>query len=166
MQLNIRPITKEDYPLTMAWRSNSIVYQGLYQQSQGNKGVTWDEHVKWNNGRNQDWRTFIVIYEERPIGVLTIGQLDNWSPEIALYIGETSLWGKGIGKEILKLGIEWIREYAEKHQHVKAIWTTILDSNERSIRLFTALGFKRIADARPQESRYSYWLGEMSNGIN
>ena len=110
----------------------------------------------------KDWKNFIIIYEkkvqvedfgfeveERRIGGLTIGQLDHWSPEIGYYIGEKSLWGKGIGKEVVKAAMEWIKEYGRDYTH-----TTVKDDNERSIRLLTSLGFERLGPARPGESWY------------
>ena len=93
MNIRLRLIQKEDYPLTLAWRSNPEIFRGFYQQSQSQKAVVWDEHVQWYESRNVDWRNFIVVFEDRPAGVVTIGQLDNWEPEIGVYIGELGLWG-------------------------------------------------------------------------
>lgn len=158
MDIKLRLWRTEDLPLTLAWRSNPLVHKGFFQQSQSRDAVTWEEHVAWNESRNSDWRSFIVLYESRPIGVVTIGQLDNWEPEIGVYIGELALWGKGVGKESVKLGIEWIRDYTKTHKYVMAIRATIFDNNERSIKLFTSLGFVRVADARLRESLYRKWL--------
>ena len=134
----------------MAWRSNPLVYQGFYTQ---NAPLDWDGHVKWFRSRNQDWRTFIIHYDDeryhfwRPIGVVTIGQLDHWSPEIGFYIGEVSLWGKGIGREAVQLALEWLKDYGKKYCH-----TTILNTNGRSGQLLQSLGFKdKMVDARDGE---------------
>ncbi len=89
----------------------------------------------------------------RDIGVVNIGQLDHWSPEIGVYLGEVTLWGKGYGKLSIELALEWLSNHGYKHCH-----TTILDSNERSIRLFESLGFKRLGDARQNESWYNRTL--------
>jgi len=157
LNINLRPLRKDDLPLTLAWRNNKEVYDGFYQQSQ-DRAIVWDDHVRWNKGRNSDWRTFIVMYEDRPVGLITIGQLDNWEPEIGVCIGELTLWGKGVGKEAVFCGTEWLREYAVEHEHIVATRATILDSNSRSIKLFISLGFERIASARRNESLYRKWL--------
>jgi len=158
VDIKLRLWQNEDLPLILAWRSNPLVYKRFYQQFQSGDAMAWEEHVAWNESRNSDWRNFIILYEGRPAGVVNIGQLDNWEPEIGVYIGELALWGKGIGKESVRLGVEWIRDYAKTHKHVVAVIATILDNNERSIKLFISLGFKRIADARPKESLYRKWL--------
>lgn len=146
----LRLANESDLPLMMAWRSNPLVYEGFYQQD---KSLVWQEHLLWWHTRNRDWRTFIIMLQEgdglRPIGVVTIGQLDHWSPEIGFYVGEVSLWTRGIGREAVRLGLEYIKAYGCEYAH-----TTILDSNERSIRLMRSLGFEVFGTARPGESWY------------
>ena len=108
----LREATKADLPLIMAWRSNPLCYSGFYQQTEPLK---WDEHINWWQSRNQDWREFIIIYETRDVGIVTIGQLDHWSPEIGYFVGEVSLWGKGIGKQAVSLALDWLREYGKEY---------------------------------------------------
>ena len=86
------------------------------------------------------------MYEDRPIGVVTMGQLDHWCPEIGCYIGEVSLWGQGLGKEAVRLGLGYLRSKGYKSCH-----TTILKTNTRSLCMLRALGFQIIGDARKGE---------------
>ena len=144
--MRLTKATEDDLTLMMAWRSNPLLYEGFIQQT---KPLTWEEHTKWFQSRNQDWRTFTIEYEGRKIGVVTIGQLDYWEPETGVYIGETSLWGKGIAKQALNLAFEYIKNYGQKYTR-----TTVLDNNNRSVKLYLSLGFKRIGEARPGESLY------------
>lgn len=135
----------------MAWRSNPLVYSGFYCQK---SPLVWEEHVKWFRSRNSDWRTFLVLYEGRPVGVVNLGQLDHWNPEIGYYNGEVSLWGKGIGTEAVRLGLEWLKTYSLSHSHVVSVHTTILDKNIRSVKIAKKLGFMKGMKAREDES---YW---------
>jgi len=142
--LSLREITHDDLELTMTWRSDPDTYQGFYTQQ---KPLTWEEHYNWNKNRNKDWRTFVIILNDRRIGVVTIGQLDHWCPEIGFYIGEKSLWGQGYGKKAVQLGLDWIKNYGRDYVH-----TTVLKSNTRSLRLLKSLGFKILGDARENEA--------------
>jgi len=151
---------KEDYSLTLAWRSNNEIYEGFYQQSLAHKGLVWEDHVKWNESRNADWRRFIVIYDNRPVGVVTMSDLDHWCPEVGLYIGEVSLWGKGIGTKMLQKALEWIKEYSLSHAYIVGCRTTILNANIAAVKVFIKCGFKRTADARKGESWYQCMFGE------
>ena len=146
----LRLANESDFALIMAWRSNPLIYQGFYSQKEPLK---WDEHISWLKFRNRDWREFIIDSQEddiiRPVGVITIGQLDHWSPEIGILIGNPTDWGKGFGKLSLALTFQWLREYNKGYVH-----TTILDSNERSISLFKGCGFEYLGKAREGESWY------------
>ena len=95
----------------MSWRSNPLIFSGFFSQA---KPLEWEEHLSWFNERNKDWRTFVIVLcgdnNFRDIGVVTLGQLDHWSPEIGFYIGEVSLWGKKYGKEAVKQSLAWLKE--------------------------------------------------------
>lgn len=146
MNIYLRPSEERDWPLTLAWRSHPLVYAGSYSQT---KPLTWEEHTNWIKSRNKDWRHLIIIYDDRPVGILNITQLDHWEPEIGIYIGEVSLWGKGIGKEAVRLGLEYIKSLGKESCH-----TTILKSNKRALGLAKSLGFKKVCGAR----RGEIWL--------
>lgn len=139
----LREATDADLELIMAWRSNPLVYAGFYQQTEPLK---WEEHLAWYKSRNQDWRTFIVLYGDRKVGVVTIGQLDHWSPEIGWYIGEVSLWGQGVGTEAVRQGLKYIKTYGREYTH-----TTILKNNKASLKLAQRLGFEIMGNARKGE---------------
>jgi len=150
MKVLIRDAHRGDLPLMMSWRSNPLLYLGFYSQQ---NPLTWEEHTDWFSHRNKDWRTFIVLVQVdtslREVGVVTIGQLDSWSPEIGYYIGELSLWGKGVGKKAVELAMDWLRARDYKYVH-----TTVLKDNTRSIGLLKACGFKYACEARKGEERW------------
>lgn len=146
----LRRANDGDLPIIMAWRNQEKVYEGFYTQT---NPLTWEEHTSWWESRNRDWRTFIIELVEqdtsRPIGIVNIGQLDHWSPEIGYTIGEIGLWGKGYGKEAVRLGLEWVKTYGKEYAH-----TTIKNDNKRSIRLIKSLGFRKLGKAREGETWY------------
>ena len=154
----LRLATESDLPLMMAWRSNPAIYEkGCYTQK---KPLEWAEHWVWWQSRGRWWKFFIVmytegIYPERPVGVVNFGQLDNWNPELNYYLGEVSLWGKGIGRVALQEGLIWLG----KHGYC-AVHTTVVDGNERSINVLKSLGFRATMPARKGETRWDLTLSE------
>ncbi len=143
----LRKTTEADKALIMAWRSNTLVYAGFYSQK---SPLKWEENKNWWASRNKDWREFIIVLVEgtemRDVGVVTIGQLDHWSPEIGYFVGEVSLWGKGVGKEAVKLVLGWLKGQGKEYCH-----TTVLKDNKRSLNLLKRLGFKVLGNAREGE---------------
>ena len=155
MTVLLREVTDNDMELILAWRSSPLVYQSLYSQ----RGpLTWEEHYKWWKSR-YNWKRWIIQVNDnettRDVGCVNFGQLDSWKPQVGIFIGEVTLWGKGIAKEALTLALEWLRE-----QSYIRIWTTILKDNFRSIKLFEGLGFKKIGEGRPGEWEYELRLKE------
>lgn len=148
--LFLRRAVEEDLHLIFKWRNQKQVYEGFYTQTQP---LSWQEHVEWWHSRNKDWREFIICLKEktdiREIGVVTVGQLDHWSPEIGYFIGEISLWGKGYGTKAIRQVLSWLKNIGKEYVH-----TTALDKNERSLKLLKKLGFYCLGPARQGESWY------------
>ena len=142
--MRLRELRREDWELILAWRNDKEINQGFYSQANGHL-IEWEEHVNWIGSR-ANWKYFIVEYKDRRIGAVTLGQLDHWSPEIGYFIGEKTLWGKGIGKQAVKMAMDWLREQGYKYCH-----TTVLKHNERSLGLLKSLGFWIQGNARENE---------------
>ncbi len=146
----LRKATDADLPLIMAWRSNPLNYQGYYSQTQP---LFWGEHLNWWKSRPSSWKEFIVVLSEgttmRDIGIVQIGQLEHWSPEIGYTIGNPTDQGKGYGTEAVRQVIDWLKEQGYQYCH-----TTIKDDNKASIKLIRNLGFKRGDIAREGEHWY------------
>ena len=154
----LRLADDSDLPLIMAWRNLPAVKEGLYTQGNAEPhDLTWEEHLSWWKSRPSSWREFMVMFSRdatedfmtRPVGVVTIGQCEYWEAETGILIGETSLWGRGVGRRALTIALDYLIT-----KDFKFTRATILDSNKRSIRLYESLGFRRIASARPGESLY------------
>ena len=154
--ITLRPATEADLPLMFKWRNQPEVYQGFYQQT---RPLTWGEHRNWWYSRPSSWMTLIVtLIEERPdhdIGVINIGQMEHWSPELGWYMGDLNEWRKGYMKEALIQAMKFLKERGYEHCH-----TTIKWENERSLNLAWRLGFISQCGAREGE----IWLtNELKN---
>ena len=141
MNILLRELTQEDWELMLAWRNDEQISMGFYNNL---KLVTWEELVEQiltGNKKLNGTKNFVVILErnevKRRVGIVTIEQLEHWGPELGYYIGEKPLWGKGIGKEAVKIATEYIKKCGRDYARV-----TILHNNTRSIRLVKSLGFK------------------------
>jgi len=150
VKVSLRQATDADLPLILAWRNNPLVYSGFYTQGKSDHQILWEEHVSWWRSRF-NWKVFLIqVTDEglgiRPVGVVGFAQLDHWSPEIGYYIGEVSLWRKGVAKEGIRQGLEWL-----KSQGFPACQTTVLEHNEASLHILQSFGFKVVSEAREGE---------------
>lgn len=147
--ITLRKATEDDLPFMFEGRNRPEVYAGFYQQKEP---LNWGEHRNWWRSRNQDWRTFIIEYDALPVGVLTMGQLDHWCPEIGYYVFP-EWWGQGIGRKAVRTAMDHLKSMGYEYCH-----TTVKKDNERSIMLLEALGFTLLGDARPGEVWYQKLL--------
>ena len=99
----------------------------------------WESHVRWWESR-RDRKDWIIVVEDtlggRPVGSIYATDLDQEAPEIGLYIGEVSAWGKGIASQALHLAVRQL--YKMKYRRIRAY---IKEGHTSSQRLFTRLGF-------------------------
>lgn len=148
--ITLRETTRDDWELILQWRNNPEVYNGFYSQ----RGkIRLADHITWWEGRNKDWKSLIIEMDGDPIGEVRATQLDNWNPEVNIFIGQPELWGQDLGTKALRKLLLKLADWGYEYSH-----TTISDDNERAIKLFASLGFKRVCTAREEESRYEVKL--------
>jgi len=149
MNVSLQELRDTDLPLLLAWAHIKEIWTYL-PTSRAGENLTWESHFGWWRSREDrmDWmiRVNLDAYGPRPVGVV-IANLR--SSEIGLYLGEVTLWGKGIGKEALRLGT--LRMFHMEHKVIVAV---IHPDNLRSIKLFTGLGFRKVGKARGGQDEY------------
>ena len=153
MDVKLREIKREDFPLLLAWAHIKEVWTYL-PTSRKSENLTWEGHFSWWESRisRVDWMILVNFgYGARPVGVVHVKDLETDHPEVGLYIGEVTLWGKGISRRALELVIERVNR--------PRLWAVIHPENKRSIRLFTDLGFKKEGRARNGQDLYKYSSG-------
>lgn len=149
--ISLREANDDDLELMMAWRSNPRIYSGFYLQSDP---LTWQKHYAWWKSR-RNRRDWIIVLQEgeraRDVGSVNASSLDSDNPEVGIYIGEITAWGKGIARRAVSLALRWLQTAGYKKARA-----SILTDNAASIRLFEALGFKQIGEGREGE-----WIYEL-----
>ncbi len=140
--LRIRTATDNDMMDVFEIRNIPEVYEGFYTQKEP---LTKQEHMTWWYSRNADWLKIIIEIDGKTAGIMHIGQMDHWSPEIGIAL-KPEYWGKGYGKEAIKEALSILKVRSYKYCH-----TTILKSNNQSLKAFKGCGFEALGDAREGE---------------
>lgn len=156
--VSLREATFADLELVMAWRSHPDVYRYFFlQREQG--ALKWEGHLRfWETRSNRkDW--IILLREDgisRAVGMVYAFNLDEETPRLGIYVGEVTLWGKGVGRDAIRLASLWLQE-----QGYAKCWAGIIDGNGASMRIFEANGFRRTGPARDGEWTYVKDLREV-----
>ena len=139
--LKLRLVTPEDKEMLLAWANDPVVrYQAINQHE-----ITIDEHSKWIYQHLNDPNTRMWILEYNGIPAGQIRWDLNGKEAILDYSISDAFRGKGLGKVILKRGIDEVRK----------IWAGISliaevkEKNISSIKMVTAAGFKESKSIKP-----------------
>lgn len=126
-KITVQPLKEEDLELIMAWRSHPKIYRQFREQD---GPLEWEEHKEWFDSRPTDRFDYIIRYEERKVGVVSLAS----NGDVSIYIGEIALWGEGVATQALR----WLcRKFGEERQ----LHAQIRKENNRSQELFTNCGF-------------------------
>jgi RimJ/RimL family protein N-acetyltransferase len=146
----IRPIVEDDLELMLAWRNNPKIYK--YLNSKNNK-LSWEHHYNWyKNLKNAEY--YMIIFDNRRIGIVNVINLDKEYPELGVIIGETSLWGKGKGSEAVKLLIDDLHR-----RGYRKLCATTNKKNKGSNKIWNKFG-KRVKNVKNDTE----WLYEIKEG--
>ena len=137
--ISLKPLTKDDLELVLAWRSIPKVYR--YQSTQ-TAPFDWDDHLLWFLSR-ENREDNLIIHEGRKVGIVNAINLHTDLPELGIYIGELTLHHKGIATKALKKYISQLR-----NRGYKQFCITVNKQNTNSIKLWEKLGFRLIGPVK------------------
>ena len=103
-------------------------------------GILPDEssRLKWFDSLSskKDYLIWGVASEGQPIGACGLKHISDSKAEYWGYIGEKSLWGKGLGTSML-----YNIEQKAKELKIEKLYLTVLEGNIRAIRMYRKNGF-------------------------
>lgn len=138
--LYLRLMEEKDIKFKVKWINDPVVRQTLnFDYPISEIGTRhWLSKVTLDESR----KDFIVCLKEehKPIGYAGLLNIDrkNSKAESYIGIGEAEYWGKGFGKEIKKL----LLDYSFKELGLNKIYDFVWVMNEKMINLNSSLGYK------------------------
>jgi RimJ/RimL family protein N-acetyltransferase len=140
-KISLRCLETEDLPLIMQWRNQQHVRRYFFQKALLSKA----DQLKWYERYLGDSEREIFIAESHehgtPIGMIGLYQIDllNRKAEIgSTIVGDRSMWGKGIAKEMLEL----LLEYSFVDLGMNRLYSYAIAENIGSIRAKQKCGFQ------------------------
>lgn len=140
-EVYLRPITHEDTDLMVKWRNQENVIKYFFYH----KEFTKENHEKWLREKVEKGLVaqFIVCMKEndRPVGSTFIKDIDydHKKAEYGFFLGEEDVRGCGIGKDILRLTVD----YAFNELKLHRVYARAFETNKPSVGCFLHCGFKQ-----------------------
>ena len=135
----LRPITREDTPLIVAWRNTPSVYRHfIFRQP-----FTPELHENWLRTKVDTGKViqYIIVEKDgsRPVGSVYYRDVDpeNESAEYGIFIGEKDALGRGLGTETARLFTRFGLDVLKLHR----ISLRVLDGNDIARRSYEKAGF-------------------------
>lgn len=143
----IRETEFKDYEYFAGWEVNPAVTKFLsFDENRTYEDVVTEALY---NKKDETKMDFTVIKREtgEPVGRIYISRIDRHSDSLDItkfYIGDPSLWGKGVGREIMTE----VLAYCFTFLHMERVTLDYYTGNKRASSLYESLGFKSEGVAR------------------
>lgn len=139
-KIKLRSLELEDSEIVRAWRFDFDNYNYFYEFIP-NSAIANEEWIK-TAIKNKNEINFVIesITDKTPIGIISLIDIDyrNQKCEMGrVLIGNKSYRGKGLGKEIINL----LLNYAFSHLNMQKIYCEVFEENTAAKNLYLKSGF-------------------------
>ena len=146
--LRLRAIEREDIPRFLRWLNDPEVRRFLlmHEPLSRAKEERWFEEQLFPHGRDHlshrgSFRRRMAPHREYRLHRI---DLKNRTAALGIFIGEKDFWGKGYGREAIRVMLR----YAFFELGLNRVELETFEFNERAMRCYKALGFKKVGVRR------------------
>lgn len=138
-EVYLRPITSDDTDLIVKWRNQENVMKYFFYRG----AFTKEGHEQWLEEKVKSGKVvqFIVCMKEndKPVGSTFLRDIDtvHKKAEFGFFLGEEDVRGRGIGKDIVNVTVEYAFKIMELHR----VYARAFESNKPSVESFLKNGF-------------------------
>ncbi len=140
-RIYLRPFEASDIPLVRRWANDPETRAQTSEVFPSSLKSTEEYFERLRTDPYRVWFTVALKESGRPIGQVGILRIYHpWrTADLTMIIGETELQGKGYGREAMELALD----YAFGALGLHRIAIAVVGFNERAIRFYEKLGFRR-----------------------
>jgi RimJ/RimL family protein N-acetyltransferase len=152
--VRLRPPTPDDAAAMIKWFEDPEVTRFMLLRFP----PSIDMEREWLDrmAKSQDDIFWVVEHEGRPVGATAIHEIDwkNGSGTTGTTIGDRSLWGKGLGGEVMQLRCR----FAFTQLPLRKLKSAYFDGNEASARAQAAAGYREVGRYRADQFVDGGWV--------
>ena len=145
MNVIIRPLQETDAYTSVKWRNDKEVFK--YTGNTYANTITIDSELDWINRviKNKNEYRCAIEADGVYVGNIYLTDIDDYSAQYHIFIGEKDFWGKGIAKQSSLL----LLQYAFSDLKLNRVYLDVHYKNMAAISLYKKLGFvesERVGD--------------------
>lgn len=138
--IKIRPIAEEDFNTVLGWRQDEDFCKANDWESNRREEL-WEWWLNCVNNTSEDFLRLGIECNEKLIGYIDLSSIKGNTAELGIAIGDSGLWGKGIGQHAALLAMD----YGSESLGITAFDAETHQDNLRSRKMLEKLGFKEIS---------------------
>jgi len=134
-KIKLRKVNQKDCETIFQWRNAIEIRQFSVQKNE----IDFQTHQRWFQNKLADQNCLFLLAEldsGEPLGVVRY-DIDQGEAFVSVYLAPVQI-GKGYGALLLKAAEEILKQ---QYREVTQVVATILPQNQRSLGLFSQLGF-------------------------
>lgn len=147
-QIRLRPVAEQDLLILQAWDDDPALVALMGRRFQNETATAWLAALR----RGRTHRCWMMeTHQGRPIGEVELAQINrrNGTAEVRICIGEHDCWSHGFGTDALRTVIA----HGFAGLRLKTVYLRVFATNDRALRVYRRLGFRKEAVLRPSERR-------------
>jgi len=155
--VRLRPARPDDVDVMVTWFEDMEVTRFLLLRNPG--GIELEKEWLDKMARSADDVLWIVEHDGRAVGATAIHGIDwkNGFGTTGTVLGEKTVWGKGLGRELMLLRTH----YAFSQLPLRKLKSAYLEGNEASGRAQAAAGYIEVGPRRAERFVDGRWVDEV-----
>ena len=140
----LSPIDENDFQKFAQWLNEPEL--SIYLETYNEIVTTQSEKNRLDKAKNRHEYSIVELTNNELIGNCSLFRIDhlNQTAKTGLFIGRKDIWNKGYGTEALSL----LLDYGFKALNLHNISLQVYEYNERAIKIYEKIGFKKIGIRR------------------
>lgn len=159
----IRELEEGDLARVLEWINDEEIayYMGIRHR------VTWPEQQAWYRRLKKDSskQVFAILLKEelRHVGNISLDNINliDQNARLTIFLGDKSLYGKGLGRDALKAFLGYCFRQLKLHR----VYLIVHEENERAIRLYSRCGFATEGLFREHEFYQGRFINKLLMGL-
>ena len=137
MKVDLRPLVEEDAYTSVKWRNIPEIW--IHTTFSARHEITIEDELRWIRKVLADptGLRFAIIADGEYVGNLYLTDMTHEKAEFHIFIGDLSVWGRGVAKEATNQAIEFGRNLGLKRLELR-----VKKENKAAFSIYDKLGFK------------------------
>jgi ribosomal-protein-alanine N-acetyltransferase len=147
-KIKLRKIAKSDWPYFLKWWKDKELINltsGIYED---NDKILEDYFSDMLKSEKNNY--YLIIFEEKAIGNISLIHKESITFEIQIVIGEKEYWGRGAGTAAVKK----VLDIAFNKLGYNSGYLEVQPNNQRAINLYKDCGFKETGIKKYPENKF------------